>query len=112
MCERKCGLGGMSGFAWLRGGSALWRAGRSYTEGRGDAPAQPLPVFGVVAVCPLEEGGVEAEVVFMVEVRQSGSRLKSNDACCWGYDVPEKVISSEDAELEPMVNEGCMLGLA
>lgn len=36
----------------------------SYTEGRGDASAQPLPVFGVVAVCPLEQGGVEAEVVW------------------------------------------------
>lgn len=35
----------------------------SYTEGRGDASAQPLPVFGVVAVCPLEQGGVEAEVI-------------------------------------------------
>lgn len=38
-------------------------AGCAYTEGWGDASAQPLPVFGVVAVCPLEQGGVEAEVV-------------------------------------------------
>jgi hypothetical protein len=36
----------------------------AYTEGRRDASAQPLPVFGVVAVCPLEQGGVEAEVVW------------------------------------------------
>lgn len=35
----------------------------SYAQGRGNASAQPLPVLGVVAICPLEQGGVEAEVV-------------------------------------------------
>lgn len=35
----------------------------TYTEGGSDALAQATPVFGIVAVCPLEEGGVEAEIV-------------------------------------------------
>lgn len=56
-----------------RGGGSFLRllewvcAGVAYTEGRGDASAQPLPVFGVVAVCPLEQGGVEAEVVWWMK---------------------------------------------
>lgn len=56
--DRICVVAARGSVVGSGGGCAV-----SYTEGRGDASAEPLPVFGVVAVCPLKQGGVEAEVV-------------------------------------------------
>lgn len=81
-------------------------------EGGSDAPPQTLPVFGIVAVCPLEDGGVEAEIVWEGSqpiLVSSAQRVAYN---LREFYLPENLISSGEADSELMVtriNDGIFL---
>lgn len=45
------------------------RGVQAYAKCGSDALAQAVPVFGIVAICPLKQGGIQAEIIYKIPSR-------------------------------------------